>query len=119
MLVRWSEPAADDLERICARIERDNSDAARRVARTIYDGCAQLAAFPNLGRASSRMRGRWEPAPTLHRRLSGQGTRGRDLAHLSRRAGLAVAVSQEFRVWNVALRRSLQRGGASGGLAAS
>ena len=60
MLVRWSEPAADDLERICARIERDNPDAARRVARTIYDGCAQLAAFPNLGRASSRMRGRWE-----------------------------------------------------------
>jgi toxin ParE1/3/4 len=60
MLVRWSEPAADDLERICARIERDNSDAARRVARTIYDGCAQLAAFPNLGRACSRMRRRRE-----------------------------------------------------------
>jgi hypothetical protein len=30
MEVRWSVPAAEDLKRICERIERDNSEAARR-----------------------------------------------------------------------------------------
>jgi plasmid stabilization system protein ParE len=35
MEIRWSLPAADDLERICERIERDNPEAARPVARII------------------------------------------------------------------------------------
>jgi plasmid stabilization system protein ParE len=35
MEVRWSLPAAEDLERICERIERDNPGTARRLARTI------------------------------------------------------------------------------------
>jgi addiction module RelE/StbE family toxin len=60
MEIRWSLPAADDLERICERIERDNPEAARRVARTIYDGCARLRDFPLLGRVSTRMPGRRE-----------------------------------------------------------
>lgn len=60
MEIRWSTPAAEDLERICAWIERDNPEAARRVARIIYDGCGQLRDFPNLGRASRRMNGRRE-----------------------------------------------------------
>jgi plasmid stabilization system protein ParE len=42
MEVRWSLPAADDLQRICEWIERDNPEAARRVARTIYDGSEGL-----------------------------------------------------------------------------
>ena len=50
-------PAAEDLERICERIERDNPEAARKVARTIYDGCARLKDFPQLGRTSSRIPG--------------------------------------------------------------
>jgi toxin ParE1/3/4 len=53
-------PAAEDLERICERIERDNPDAARRVAKTIYEACGRLKDFPNTGRASSRMSGRRE-----------------------------------------------------------
>jgi len=57
MKVRWSLPAAEDLERICERIESDNPEAARRVARAIYEGCAHLKKFPNRGRASSRMAG--------------------------------------------------------------
>ncbi len=57
MNVRWSLPAANDLERICERIELDDPKAATRVARTIYDGCARLKRFPNRGRASSRMTG--------------------------------------------------------------
>ena len=60
MEVRWSMPAAEDLERICEHIERDNPEAACRVARTIYDGCARLKEFPHLGRDSSRMTGRRE-----------------------------------------------------------
>ena len=49
MQVRWSLPATEDLERICERIERDNPEAARRIARTIYDGCARLKDFPYIG----------------------------------------------------------------------
>ena len=60
MEVRWSLPAVEDLERICEWIERDNPDAARRIARTIYDGCARLQNFPNMGRASLRLAGRRE-----------------------------------------------------------
>jgi toxin ParE1/3/4 len=60
MVVRWSVPAAKDLERICERVEQDNPEAARRVARTIYEGCSRLADFPDLGRASIRMAGRRE-----------------------------------------------------------
>jgi plasmid stabilization system protein ParE len=60
MEVRWSLPAAEDLERICEWIERDSPDAAGRIARTIFDGCAQLKAFPNRGRLSMRMAGRRE-----------------------------------------------------------
>jgi plasmid stabilization system protein ParE len=55
MQLRWSIPAAEDLEHICEWIEHDNPEAARRVARTIYDECARLKDFPNLGRASRRM----------------------------------------------------------------
>ena len=60
MEVRWSLPAAEDLESICEWIERDNPEAARRIARTIYDECARLKNFPNIGRASRRMAGRRE-----------------------------------------------------------
>jgi plasmid stabilization system protein ParE len=60
MELRWSLPAAEDLERICEWIERDNPEAAHRVARIIYDGCARLKNSPHLGRASSRMAGRRE-----------------------------------------------------------
>jgi toxin ParE1/3/4 len=57
MEIRWSLPAAEDLERICAWIERDNPAAARRVATTIYHGIAQLRQLPGLGRASDRLNG--------------------------------------------------------------
>lgn len=62
MEIRWSAPAANDLQRICEWIGRDNPEPARRVAKTIYDGCGQLAQFPHMGRASARMNGRRELA---------------------------------------------------------
>jgi addiction module RelE/StbE family toxin len=60
MEIRWSVPAAENLELICEHIGQDNPDAARRVARTIYEGCSRLRDFPDLGRASIRMPGRRE-----------------------------------------------------------
>ena len=66
MEVHWSLLAAEDLEKICAWIERDSPQTATRVARTIYEGCGQLQAFPNLGRPSRRVDGRYElPFPPL------------------------------------------------------
>ncbi len=57
MEVRWSLPAAQDLERLCDRIERDNPAAARRVAKAIYEGLGALRDFPNRGRTSARLPG--------------------------------------------------------------
>jgi toxin ParE1/3/4 len=57
MEIRWSAPAAEDLEHICEWIERENPEAAKRVAAAIYHGVAQLRNLPGLGRASSRLSG--------------------------------------------------------------
>ena len=90
MEVRWSLPAAEDFERICEWIARDNPEAAQRVARTIYDGCASLKDFPNLGRASRRMTGRREltfaPLPYIVMRSMDNDKTGSGL-------GLAVLVA--------------------------
>jgi plasmid stabilization system protein ParE len=58
--IRRSLPAAGDLERICNRIERDNPEAAKAVARTIFDKCERLKEFSHLGRVSRRLDGRRE-----------------------------------------------------------
>ncbi len=50
MQVRWTSPAARDLENITRRIGRDNRPAARRVAKTLYDACMSLENLPNRGR---------------------------------------------------------------------
>jgi len=50
MEVRWTRPAAQDLQNIARRIRRDNPAAARRVAKTLCDGCMGLEMFPNRGR---------------------------------------------------------------------
>lgn len=57
--VRWSTVAADDLERIFRRIEKDNPTAARETVKAIYDGCGVLRNFPYSGRLG-RMSGRRE-----------------------------------------------------------
>jgi toxin ParE1/3/4 len=50
MQVRWTRPAAQDLQHIARRIRRDNPVAAQRVTKTLYDGCMGLDMFPNRGR---------------------------------------------------------------------
>lgn len=59
MEVRWSTLAADDLERIFQRIEKDNPAAALEVVKEIYDGCQELSQFPYRGRPG-RIGGRRE-----------------------------------------------------------
>ena len=50
MRIRWTIPAAKDLYRITRYIRRDNPEAARKVAKTIYDACETLTTSPNRGR---------------------------------------------------------------------
>jgi addiction module RelE/StbE family toxin len=50
MQVRWSPEAADDLEQIVRRIDRDNPTASRDVAERIYEAIGSLSASPNRGR---------------------------------------------------------------------
>jgi plasmid stabilization system protein ParE len=50
MKVVWTEGAAEDLAEIVNHISQDSPNAARDVARAIFDGVAGLASFPNLGR---------------------------------------------------------------------
>ena len=50
MEVRWSPEAADDLEAIVRHIQRENPEAARTVAKTIYEAIGALSTFPNRGR---------------------------------------------------------------------
>jgi toxin ParE1/3/4 len=50
MQVRWTEPAAQDLENITRRIRKENPAAARNVAKTLFDGGNALDTFPNRGR---------------------------------------------------------------------
>jgi toxin ParE1/3/4 len=59
MEVRWSTLAAEDLERIFRRIEKDNPSAAREIVKAIYDGCGALRDFPHRGRPG-RINGRRE-----------------------------------------------------------
>ena len=50
MRVRWTIPAADDLEELTDYIRRDNPTAAREIAGAILESVSRLAAFPSLGR---------------------------------------------------------------------
>ena len=50
MEIHWSPEAAADFTAMIQYIRQDNSPAALRVARTIYQAVAQLKVFPNRGR---------------------------------------------------------------------
>ena len=50
MYIRWTAPAAEDLYRITRYIRRDNPEAARNVAKAIYEGCEGLVSYPDRGR---------------------------------------------------------------------
>ena len=50
MRLRWTTPAAEDLYRIVRYIKKDNPSAAAQVAKSLYEGCGSLRAFPYSGR---------------------------------------------------------------------
>ena len=50
MEVRWSPEAADDLAAIVAYIRKDDSAAAQRTAKEIYERAGALSTFPYRGR---------------------------------------------------------------------
>ncbi len=50
MKVIWSEAAANDLESIVRHISRDSPEAARRVAKEIFDIVMSLPSLPFRGR---------------------------------------------------------------------
>jgi toxin ParE1/3/4 len=50
MEIRWSPEAAADFTAMIQYIRQDNSAAALRAARAIYQTVAQLKAFPKRGR---------------------------------------------------------------------
>lgn len=50
MRLRWTTPAAQDLYKIVRHIQKDNREAAAKVAGILFDGCATLRQFPRRGR---------------------------------------------------------------------
>ncbi|HKF50600.1 MAG TPA: type II toxin-antitoxin system RelE/ParE family toxin [Terracidiphilus sp.] len=48
--VRWTEPAAKDLEEIVKFIRKDRPSAAEVVARSVFDAANNLGSFPGKGR---------------------------------------------------------------------
>ena len=50
MLVRWTSPAAQDLEEIILYIQKDKESAARVVAKTLFDAANSLDLLPSRGR---------------------------------------------------------------------
>jgi len=65
MEIRWSPEAAADFTAMIHYIQQDNSSAALRVARTIYQNVAQLKVFPNRGRPGRVDGTRELPIPRL------------------------------------------------------
>jgi len=50
MQVRWTTPAAQDLEEITLYIKKDSESSARAVAKTLFDAANSLDLLPSRGR---------------------------------------------------------------------
>jgi plasmid stabilization system protein ParE len=55
--IRWTAPAANQLEAIFKHIQEENPVAARQVAQDILDSVSNLEMFPQLGRPSEDVEG--------------------------------------------------------------
>ena len=58
MKLIWTQHAADDLESIVIYIQKDSPEAARRVAKFIFDTIATLPSLPHRGRKREEDDGR-------------------------------------------------------------
>lgn len=55
MQVRWTSPAAQDMEEIVLYIQRDSAESAKTVAKTLFDAANSLEFMPSRGRAGRIM----------------------------------------------------------------
>ena len=66
MLVRWTEPAVDDITQICDYTQdRFGPAQSRRAAIAIYDSVESLRTFPHKGRPGRKLNTRELDCPTL------------------------------------------------------
>ena len=65
MQVRWTAPAAQDLEDITLYIQRDSESAARDVAKVLFDAANSLDLLPYRGRVGRIPRTRELVVPGL------------------------------------------------------
>jgi plasmid stabilization system protein ParE len=65
MQVRWTAPAAQDLEDITLYIQRDSESAARDVAKVLFDAANSLDLLPSRGRVGRIPRTRELVVPGL------------------------------------------------------
>lgn len=91
MRIRWTLPAADDLEAIKNYLQQQFPHFAEPTVRTIYRRIRSLATAPNRGRPGLR-KGTRELVllPLLHRGLCGEIGSNRNTSHPSRFARLAA-----------------------------
>jgi addiction module RelE/StbE family toxin len=54
MQIRWSTSAVRDLERIVEFIRQDDQEAARQMAKRIFDAARSLSTLPHRGRPGLR-----------------------------------------------------------------
>ena len=98
MRIRWTVPAADDLEGLKTYLQEHFPHYAESTVRTIYHRIKSLKADPHKGRPGHRSGTRELPIIPLPYVvvLFGEVGNRRDFAHLSRRAGLARLTAQLF-----------------------
>ena len=91
MQLRWTEEAADDLERITNYLFENAPEHAERIARAIYNAPSWLLEFPNKGRQGRRAGTRelvLSPLPYVVVYQVGDNNR----PHLARRPELAAII---------------------------
>lgn len=93
MRVRWTPEAASDLARIVERIRGENSEAAHRVAQTIYNGTDAAAEFsaPWAHRISAGHKGTGVRSLAIYCRARNRRKPGSDFAYSALLPGLAVS----------------------------
>ena len=93
--IRWTTEAADQLEGIVKRIQEDNPEAARKLARAILNRIEELKHFPRLGHPGEEVEGsRERVARTCSVGPRFVPNRPRKAADLPNRSALRLLVSE-------------------------
>ena len=112
MLVRWTEPATDDLTHICDYTEeRFGAAQARRTVLVIYAAANSLKDMPRQGtiRPQARNVGTHGLRSPLHGYLSHRKRSRRDRQHSARLTAMAVILRRRVEIWKSFLNFTLNR----------